>query len=304
MSTGWIKIHRSILDWEWYSDINAKVLFLHCLLMANREDRKYKGKIIKAGSFITGYVLLSEQTGLSVQQLRTALQKLKTSDVINITSNNLGTIINIVNYVKYQTNEKSTNQSTNQNSGYNIDNQSVMDDIYDEPTNQSTNDQQTNNKPSTTNKNIKNIKNIKNSSCVVYTERSENELKHIEELWLELDEIYPKDQYKAKAQDIFFNLEISQMDKVVASATELKQLFEKKYPSPTDREKLINYLPNLVKYIEDKRYMEKQHSIVPRGIELEKEKSKQTGLSNYQNTGKTTQELKDKFKNKVGLINN
>lgn len=32
---GFIKISRKILDWEWYTDINTKTLFLHCLLKAN-----------------------------------------------------------------------------------------------------------------------------------------------------------------------------------------------------------------------------------------------------------------------------
>ena len=40
---GWIKLHRQILDWEWYDDINVKVLFLHLLLTANYEDKKWQG---------------------------------------------------------------------------------------------------------------------------------------------------------------------------------------------------------------------------------------------------------------------
>ena len=30
----YVKISRKILDWEWYTDINTKVLFLHILLKA------------------------------------------------------------------------------------------------------------------------------------------------------------------------------------------------------------------------------------------------------------------------------
>jgi hypothetical protein len=38
--SGWIKIHRSILEWEWYEDTNTFRLFMHLILKANHKDRK------------------------------------------------------------------------------------------------------------------------------------------------------------------------------------------------------------------------------------------------------------------------
>ena len=35
---GWIKLHRNLLDWEWYSDIKVCRVFLHLLLTANFKD--------------------------------------------------------------------------------------------------------------------------------------------------------------------------------------------------------------------------------------------------------------------------
>tara|TARA_R100000988_G_C3992480_1_gene163589 strand:- start:70 stop:699 length:630 start_codon:yes stop_codon:yes gene_type:complete len=130
MQQGWIKIHRQLLEWEWYDDLNVKVLFFHLLLKANHKPKKYKGKIIEVGQLITGLEVLSTETSLSVQKIRTALTKLKSTNEITIKSSSKGTVIQVVNYKKYQV-----------------------------VTNEPTNDQQTNNKPSTTNKNIKNIKN-------------------------------------------------------------------------------------------------------------------------------------------------
>ena len=130
MQQGWIKIHRQLLEWEWYDDLNVKVLFFHLLLKANHKPRKYKGKIIEVGQLITGLEVLSTETSLSVQKIRTALTKLKSTNEITIKSSSKGTVIQVVNYKKYQV-----------------------------VTNELTNEQQTNNKPSTTNKNIKNIKN-------------------------------------------------------------------------------------------------------------------------------------------------
>ena len=46
-NTGWIKLHRKFLKWEWYSDINTKSLFLHLLLTANHKDKQWQGITVK-----------------------------------------------------------------------------------------------------------------------------------------------------------------------------------------------------------------------------------------------------------------
>ena len=74
---GYIKLHRQFLEWEWYADAIVSRVFLHCLLRANHEARKWQGQKIERGSFITSYQKLSTETGLSIQNIRTALKKLK-----------------------------------------------------------------------------------------------------------------------------------------------------------------------------------------------------------------------------------
>ena len=145
MSQGWIKLHRAMLEWEWYDDLNVSRLFIHCLLKANHKDNKYKGKLIERGSFITGFDALAKETSLSVQKIRTAIKKLKSTNDLTIKSTPQGTLIQVVNYNKFQ-----------------------------EVTNESTNDQQTNNKRSTTNNNDKNKKNEKK-------EEIDRVLKHLNE---------------------------------------------------------------------------------------------------------------------------
>lgn len=115
MNVGWIKLHRQILNWEWYSDTNTFRLFLHLILTANYKDQKHQGKLIKKGSLLTGRDKLSYETGLSVREVRTCLERLKSTNEIAIKSNSKGTEIQIVNYDKYQietsetTNERPTN---------------------------------------------------------------------------------------------------------------------------------------------------------------------------------------------------
>ena len=139
MKQGWIKIHRSLLDWEWYDDMNVKVLFLHCLFKANHADKSYRGSVVKRGTFLTGRDLLAVETGLSVQQIRTAFTKLKSTNEVTIKSSRQGTVVEVVNYDKFQ-------------------------DTTSKPTSKPTNEQPTSNQQVTSNKNIKNEKNEKNKT--------------------------------------------------------------------------------------------------------------------------------------------
>ena len=99
---GSIKLHRSIMGWEWYKEPNTMRLFIHCLLKAQYQDSKFKGLTIKRGSFITGRNVLGQELGLTPQQVRTILNKLKETEEINISSTTRGTLIEVVNYESYQ----------------------------------------------------------------------------------------------------------------------------------------------------------------------------------------------------------
>lgn len=111
---GWIKLHRQILEWEWYEDINCFRLFTHLLLKANHKEKRYKGIVVKAGQIVTSRDLLAQETGLSSQQVRTAITKLKSTNEITSVTSSQGTIIEVVNYEKYQlsTNEITEEQPT------------------------------------------------------------------------------------------------------------------------------------------------------------------------------------------------
>ena len=119
---GWIKIHRQLLEWEWYDDINVTRLFLHILLKANHKSKNYKGELIQIGEHLTSREILANETGLTIRQVRTALTKLKTTNEVTIKSSSQGTKIQVVNYEKYQvtTNEvtakrPATDQQTTSN---------------------------------------------------------------------------------------------------------------------------------------------------------------------------------------------
>ena len=79
-----ITLHRKIMKWEWYDDANTFRVFIHCLLLANHADKKYRGTLVKRGTFLTGYKVLAKQLSLSIQQVRTSLDKLKSTNEIKL----------------------------------------------------------------------------------------------------------------------------------------------------------------------------------------------------------------------------
>jgi len=99
---GYIKLFRQFSEWEWYKDINTKCLFLHCLISANFKDARWQGKLIKRGQFSTSLAHLAFETGLSVRNVRTALEKLeKTGEIKRVSTSNL-TMITVCKFDSYQ----------------------------------------------------------------------------------------------------------------------------------------------------------------------------------------------------------
>lgn len=113
MKGGWIKLHNQILDWEWYKEPATKVLFLHCLLKANlKPNSKYKGEKLELGEFATTQKKIAEETGLTQQQVRTALKKLEKSGEISQKSTNKNTFIKVENWGVYQSKKEESNKRT------------------------------------------------------------------------------------------------------------------------------------------------------------------------------------------------
>lgn len=107
---GYIKLYRRILKWEWYDDINTKTLFLHCLLKAKHEAKKWHGIEINPGQFITSISNLSKELNLSVQQIRTSLDKLISTNEITKRQHSSCSIITIKNWTQFQINNKPNNK--------------------------------------------------------------------------------------------------------------------------------------------------------------------------------------------------
>lgn len=98
----YIKLYKKLTQWQWYKDGNTLRLFIDLLLEANFEDSKVGYQIIKRGQCLTSIKRIHENTGLTIKQIRTSLDKLEKSGEIGKQTTNKYSIITINKYNDYQ----------------------------------------------------------------------------------------------------------------------------------------------------------------------------------------------------------
>lgn len=112
-STGFVAIPRGLTDWEWYDDHNTCRLFFHLMLTVNWEPKNWRGIVVNAGSRITSLSNLSDETGLSVQNVRTSINRLKSTGYVTIKTTNKFSVITINNWCAITgSNKPANNQLT------------------------------------------------------------------------------------------------------------------------------------------------------------------------------------------------
>jgi len=100
--SGFIKLHRRMLQWEWAAAPSTLVVFVHLLLRANYEPRRWRGLELLPGQVVTGRAALAEQTGLSEKQIRTALKNLEKTGEVAIKTTRQFSLISITKWADYQ----------------------------------------------------------------------------------------------------------------------------------------------------------------------------------------------------------
>ena len=103
---GYIRLHRQILKWEWWSNPNTFRMFIYLLLKANYCDLKFEGKVIHRGQLVTSIPKLAQETTLTPRQVRVTLDHLKLTGEVTDTYTSKYRIITVVNYDKYQTDDR------------------------------------------------------------------------------------------------------------------------------------------------------------------------------------------------------
>lgn len=134
-SNGWVCVHRQLLDNPIFKNDKLFRVFMYCLLKAShsKHEQLVGDSIVSvnSGQFVAGRKAISSSTGLTEQNVRTALSKLEKLSILTIKATNKYSIISITNWSKYQqTNQQVTSkqpatnqQVTTNNNGNNGDNE-------------------------------------------------------------------------------------------------------------------------------------------------------------------------------------
>lgn len=99
---GYIRLFRAIEDWEWYDNPFVTKIFIHCLVKANEKQKQWRDLTIKRGQFVTSYEKLAAANGMTIQQTRTALKSLQSTNDIEYQSTNQYTVITVKKYNLWQ----------------------------------------------------------------------------------------------------------------------------------------------------------------------------------------------------------
>ncbi len=99
---GWVKLHRTLIDWEWWDDHNATRLLTYLLCAVNYENKRWKGIDVKPGEIVTSFPKLAEHTGMSVKQVRVAMDKLISSGEVAREKAREGQLITLRKWDKLQ----------------------------------------------------------------------------------------------------------------------------------------------------------------------------------------------------------
>ena len=142
-NAGFVIEHRAILKNEWYTEPLTMHLMRHCRLRANFENTKWRGIQLERGQFVTSLQTLSTETGLTIKQVRTALEKLEKTGYVASKATNKNRIITVLFYSEEQNMGKQNgkqkgNQKTNkgQTKGKQraTDNNNISNDILNKET--------------------------------------------------------------------------------------------------------------------------------------------------------------------------
>ena len=104
-------------------------MFLHLIFTANFKDVPWENTVIKRGQVVTSYKSLAEDLGFTIRQVRTAINKLKSTREIAVKATNKYSIITVVNWEDYQTDEEKRDKQNDKHCDKRATNERQSNDI-------------------------------------------------------------------------------------------------------------------------------------------------------------------------------
>ncbi len=102
LENGYIRMYRSLTQWEWYTDANTVRVFIHLLLTVNYEEGRWKGIVVKRGQRIASYSILAKELKMTEKMIRTAVNHLKRTGEVAHTKCAKHAVFTVINYDKFQ----------------------------------------------------------------------------------------------------------------------------------------------------------------------------------------------------------
>lgn len=95
---GFVKLSNNLSDWAWYNDNNTLAVYIRLLMGAVWQDACYQNAKLKRGQAATTIPKIAEQSGLTIQQTRTVLNRLKSTGKITVENTSKFSIITLNDY--------------------------------------------------------------------------------------------------------------------------------------------------------------------------------------------------------------
>ncbi|RVT56433.1 hypothetical protein [Niallia taxi] len=115
---GWIKVHRKLLNSEVFRNEKLLKVFMYCLLKASHSDFQQvigrQAVPVNPGQFVFGRKKAAQELEMHESTVRDYINLLKKQEIIDIKSTNKYSVITVVNWGLYQSeNENPDNKNAN-----------------------------------------------------------------------------------------------------------------------------------------------------------------------------------------------
>lgn len=213
-----MKNYRRIKEWEWYTEPLMSHLWQHLIREAAFQDKTWRGISIKRGQYFTTLPDLSNETGISVQSLRTCLKRLKSTGELTAELTGNKQLLTICNYESYQGEDPEANRQSNSQSNSPANRRSTGD---------LTGDQQAN--PAYIGTRDKNVKNTKNEE---ETKNTKKQTKKNDPLLSMIDILDDSEPDYVKIAFAFWKLIRGKMAEVGVDFKHVREATKEKWSDP------------------------------------------------------------------------
>jgi predicted transcriptional regulator len=98
INNGFVKLPRTILEWEWYDHPDVFRIYIHLLIKVNYAPARWRGIDILEGEHITSTGKLSMELNMSEFKVRESLLKLEKTGFLKKTTTNKFTKLKLLQY--------------------------------------------------------------------------------------------------------------------------------------------------------------------------------------------------------------